>query len=195
MLERFRQLPGVPLDPDGYTAEFVRAVEAMASTFTKLECSQQYAEPGNPSWEAFSAGRWDEALRLITTDRDIVHRAVQARGVDYRRVRVVTRPLTPYIQWEINAFVRRNAPLGEQIRVVVDDGAAGLTALPELVVVDETAAFEVLYDAAGVHSGARLVTEREAVSAARREIVALFDRGVSLADFYASEVEGLPPPR
>ena len=195
MLEDFRQAPGEHLDPDGYSADFVRFVGDIKSSFTKLECAQHYSESGNPSWEAFAAGRWDEALRLMNADDgDLLHQLVADGRIDYRRVRVVTLPLTPYIQWELNAFQRRNAVLGEQIRVVVDESNQ-LTTLPELVVIDDTVAFEVLYDDAGVHSGARLVAEPETVAAARRGIMALFDRGVPLVDFYTSEVADLPAPR
>lgn len=196
MLERFRDAPGDVLDPGDYFADFARYATGIQSAFTKLESAQNRSEPGNPSWEALAAGRWDEALRAMNADGgDGLHALVAEGRIVYLRVRVVTLPLTPYIRWELNLFQRRNAVLGEQIRVAVDEGPERLTALPELVLIDETVAFEVLYDGAGVNSGARRVIDPEVVAAARREIMALYERGVPLADFYSSEVADLPAPR
>jgi hypothetical protein len=53
-----------------------------------------------PSWEAFAAGDWERALELNERERDAVAAKVAedgSLGVESRRVRLVEKPVTPYL--------------------------------------------------------------------------------------------------
>src|SRR2546421_2872406 len=86
----------------------------------KLERRQHFREPGDPSWNAFVKGEWEEALRLIEAQRpallDLSRLAARHR-CRLLRVRVVEQPLTPYLQWELH-LLRVRAECGEQVRVI-----------------------------------------------------------------------------
>lgn len=59
--------------------------------------------------------RTDEWLAIIA--------ATTAQGRQWRRVRVVDRPLPEYVRWEITAYVE-NAAVGDQLRLVERDRAS-----------------------------------------------------------------------
>jgi hypothetical protein len=69
--------------------------------FDKLERLQCFREPGYPSWDAFAAGRWDEALQIMQRDHSIVENEFVddfRNGLYSYRIRVVELPVTPYLQ-------------------------------------------------------------------------------------------------
>lgn len=110
---------GVRMELANYYADFQDRY-AKAREFWKLERGQSYAEPGNPSWEAFDAGDWEQSLRLIEADRAEVAeylRGIAARGTVGRRVRVVELPPEPYLQWELHVLRLRDE-LGQATRVI-----------------------------------------------------------------------------
>ncbi len=61
---------------DDYYADFERNF-ATTRDFWKLERGQEFAEPGDASWEAFDRGDWEESMRLLEERR--------ADLVDYHR--------------------------------------------------------------------------------------------------------------
>ena len=64
---------GVRLSLDDYRVEFKDLQWTIAGQQSwKLEREQRFREPGFASWEAFSRGDWDEALRLIEEERDFL---------------------------------------------------------------------------------------------------------------------------
>ncbi|MGV9537913.1 DUF6879 family protein [Streptosporangium sandarakinum] len=72
------------------------------------------------------------------------------------RLRVVERPYTPYLRWELQ-FLRLRAEAGERLRVL-DSGALGdgrdLHRLLELVILGSSVMYRVLYDGSGTLSAA-----------------------------------------
>ncbi|GHE02607.1 DUF6879 family protein [Streptomyces alanosinicus] len=98
----------------------------------KLECGQEFQEPGFVSWEAFHKGAWSEALDALVEARPAMSRqfvAAEQRGLRLRRVRYVELPPSEYVLWE-TAVLRERADLGEEIRVVVRYGGPGKLAPP-----------------------------------------------------------------
>lgn len=197
MLERLGEVPGVWLDLDAYSDAYDAAYEHIA--FWKLERRQHYREPGVPSWEAFAAGDWPRALELNEQARAAVADKVREDAelkVESRRVRIVEKPITGYIQWEMQYF-RLLAEAGESIRVLDAEHIRtretnGL--LPEVVVLGDRVLFEVVYDATGTAEGARRIDDPQVIRAAAAEIAELHEAGEPLLEFYHREIEPLPPP-
>ncbi|MFD0328534.1 DUF6879 family protein [Streptacidiphilus monticola] len=161
--------------------------------FWKLERLQHYQEPGLASWEAyFRDGDWDLALRLVEESRPDVaaHLSrIAAAGVRHHRVRVVERPLSPYLLWELH-LLRLKDQLGENVRIV-DDSLAG--PLPELVVLGRHAVFDVRYTPDGLPDGAVRCTDPDTVAEARDLVRRLHRVGEPLPAFFAREVQGVRP--
>ncbi|HEY3682597.1 MAG TPA: hypothetical protein VGL93_06135 [Streptosporangiaceae bacterium] len=194
---RLIEVPGVWLDLDAYSDAYDDAYENIV--FRKLERRQHYREPGVPSWEAFATGDWARAIELNERERGAVADKVaeDARlGVESRRVRIVEKPITAYIQWEMQYF-RLLAEAGESIRVVDADQVRRWESagpVPEMVVLGDRVLFEVVYDAAGTATGARRVDDPAVIRAAAAEIEELHAGGESLLEFYRREIATLPPP-
>ncbi|WP_411140390.1 hypothetical protein [Streptomyces sp. x-80] len=77
MFECFRDGSGEVLKRPDYLDDFGRFYESDIRLLAKIERGQTFREQGSPSWDAFAAGDWAGALRLIEAGRDSVGRAVQ----------------------------------------------------------------------------------------------------------------------
>ncbi|MFF6955733.1 DUF6879 family protein [Streptomyces sp. NPDC008317] len=150
---------GVRLGLDAYRADFRRrdfAVDGCDSW--KLERRQDFREPGDPSWNAFTQGDWEGALRLIEAQREELldlSRLAASHGCRLLRVRAVEFPLTAYLRWELN-LLRVRAECGELIRVIGPEHLAEYEhegPVPELVTLNDDTVYEILYDADGVLEG------------------------------------------
>lgn len=188
---------GVRLELDPYYADFKRHFWRI-SEFWKLERGQTFGEPGDPSWEAFNRGDWDESMRLLEERREDLtayHEEVAAAGVSTRRIRIVERPISPYLQWELNLLKIRDET-GGPIRIIE---AADITALetdgllPEIYTFDDEVMFEAVYDGNGVLEYARKYTDTALVTRSRNFIRALYERGTPVARYFADHVSDLPP--
>jgi hypothetical protein len=107
MLDRVRHAPGRLLPPaEAYRDDTGQYWEHI-HRFDKLERIQHFREPGDPSWEAFAAGHWEEAMDLLRKDLPSgrAEFAEDSRlGLMSYRVRVVEFPIVPYLQWEFYAL-------------------------------------------------------------------------------------------
>jgi hypothetical protein len=79
----------------------------------------------DPDWLDWQAGR-----RFNPADRwadwsDLI-RATTARGVDVRRLRVVSEPVTEYIRFEYDVTAGHNIAAGEDVRWLPRHAASGL---------------------------------------------------------------------
>ncbi|MFI6883892.1 DUF6879 family protein [Streptosporangium canum] len=199
MIDAITGFPAKTLNVDAYLADFwpyFHQIGQLNGAFWKLECRQSFREPGNPSWEALAREDWDEALRIIAETTDEIRAPVlEASRVPMHRLRVVQRPYTPYLQWELQ-FIRVRAEAGERIRVL-DAGALGdgrdLCRLPELVILDSSVMYEVLYDDSGTLSGARKILDTGVIESCRREVAELFSRGEDLPAFLGRDQAVVPP--
>lgn len=202
MLERIPYLPAEMLELGDYSADFQESFWSLGASW-KLEREESFREPGVPSWVAMERGDWPAAVRLIEemrAGRAEHQRRLDEKGIVQRRLRIVTQPPTPYLQWELNAL-RLFAELGEQIRVLPVTAIRGLEAarkLPEVLVLgEESAATPVMYEILyrdGVLAGARRFTDRDLVAACRREISGLWHSGEELQSYFDREIATLPPP-
>jgi hypothetical protein len=184
--------------PD-YYADFEENF-SRAREFWKLERGQVFAEPGDASWEAFDRGDWEEAVRLLEFRRpDLVkyHKETAAGGTSTRRIRIVSLPPTPYLQWELNLLKIRDET-GGPVRILLDSQVAGLEdegPLPEIYTMDSTVMYEAVYDGNGVLEYALRYTDPELVGRCRDFISGLYGRGEPITGFFRREVARLSPAR
>lgn len=168
--------------------------------FLKLERGQEFAEPGDASWEAFNRGDWEESMRLLEARReDLVkyHGETAAAGTSTARIRIVSLPLTPYLQWELNLLKIRDET-GGPIRVLPDSAVASLEGqgpLPEIYTMDDAVMYEAVYDRNGVLEAALRYTDPALVSRCRDFISGLYGQGEPVGGFFSREVAHLPPAR
>jgi hypothetical protein len=190
---------GERLELPEYYADFRRNFRR-AWEFWKLERGQVFAEPGDASWEAFAAGDWDEALRLLEERREDLkhyHEENAAAGTQTRRIRIVSLPVTPYLQWELHLLKVRDET-GHPVRILHSSAVADLEdqgSLPDIYTMDSTVMYQAVYDQRGVLEYALRYTDNALVSRCRNFIVGLYDRGEPISSFFAREIAHLSPPR
>ncbi|GAB2715769.1 DUF6879 family protein [Kitasatospora kifunensis] len=184
-----------------YEADFdQRDAQAAGRDSWKFERQQNFQEFGNPSWEAFHRGDWDEALRLVEDQRDMWLRSVredQERGSVFRRVRVVEEPLAPYVQWELHVL-RLQAQCGVPVRIVRAEALRPLEAgdvLPEVVVLAGRTLYQVHYTRAGRATGAIRYTDPRITEYWEEFIKELHATGEDVICYVDRYVSQLPPPR
>jgi hypothetical protein len=173
---------------------------ARAKEFWKLERGQVYAEPDDESWKAFDGGDWEESTRLIEQRRTWLGDYFQrnsARGMVSRRVRIVSLPVTPYLQWELHGLRLRDE-LGQETRVLLDREVADFEdhgPLPDLNLLDIGVMYQVIYDDNGVAGHALRYADAALVRRCRDFIGDLFEKGEPIRKFFRREVAHLPAPR
>jgi len=105
--------------------ELFRAAEHSA---VHLEMRDGYM-PDDPDWRDWQAGiRFDPAERWRTF-HDLVSETV-ARGVEVRRARIVSEPVTDYIRFEYDVTAAHNIAAGEQVRWLPRRLTSGLLVPP-----------------------------------------------------------------
>jgi hypothetical protein len=195
VFERVREAEAAILPPEVYGPEFREAYESAEGVVWKLERAQNFHEPYVPSWVAMTEGDWERSLRLIDELRGSLV-AEYAGYAEFRRLRVVERPLTPYMQWELHVLAAR-VEAGERIRVVPGSAVRPFERsgpLPELLVFESTLMYEVLYDGAGAHLGGRRITLPDVVEPCLAALIALYEQGEELQAYHRREVAPLPAP-
>ncbi|MFC6085130.1 DUF6879 family protein [Sphaerisporangium aureirubrum] len=195
VFQQVRDANGLSLPREAYNREFRAAYEGAAGIVWKLERAQHFHEPYEPSWVAMAEGEWNRSLRLIEEMRRSFPADYEGFA-EFRRIRVVDRPLTPYMQWELHVLAAR-AEAGERARVVPASAVRRYEPsrpLPELLILDGDLMYEVLYDHAGRHLGGRRLTDPHVIEPCRAALIALYEGGEDLAAYHGREVVPLPPP-
>ncbi|MDS1270747.1 hypothetical protein RIF23_10590 [Lipingzhangella sp. LS1_29] len=192
---------GVRLELGEYRRDFAERQGRIRNRSSwKFERQQHFKQPGDPSWEAFREGRWDEALRLLEQERPEFEQEAQedaARAHWFHRVRIVAEPLTPYVQWELHSLWIQ-AECGERIRVVPDAAVRHLegdTQLPEVVVLGGETLYQVCYTEAGALDGGIRFTHPELVGNWERFIAELYATGEDMRAYAERYLAHLPPPQ
>ena len=184
-----------------YRDDYDKRISAAAGNVSwKFERQQHFREPGFASWEAFARGDWGRALELIENEREgLEELARQAAddGLRLLRVRVVEKPIEPYLQWELH-LLRVRAECGEEIRVIGPERIRKLEAdgpLPELLTIGSDTLYRILYDEDGVLEGAVIFTDRETVAQATDLIESLYEAGEDMGSYFQRKIARLEPPR
>ncbi len=117
MLNKIPDLPAIFLTPDQYAPDARGRFADIEDYFWKLERRQTFQEEDDASYRAFMRGDWDEALRIEDEGQDALRHRFETAGFESRRIRIVERPVSPYLQWEMQAL-RVRAEAGERTRVL-----------------------------------------------------------------------------
>lgn len=179
-----------------YRRDFVAEFEAASGVIWKLERAQHFDEGDLPIWQAFVRGEWERSLAMVEELR-AEFAAEHPERIDFRRIRVIEEPLTPYLHWEL-AVLKVRAQEGEHSRVVPASAVAEFEAeqpVPELVVFRPTLMYEVLYDEAGAHIGGRRITDPEVIGPCLPVLASLYEQGEDLIGYFDREVAPLPAPK
>jgi hypothetical protein len=187
----------LPLDEyiDDYYAHFWRIGTGGC---WKLERQQTFRELDNASWEASNRGDWTRALELLDQGRAGVReyqRRIRDHGIEFRRVRIVDKPYSSYLIWELNSLMIRHE-YGEQIRALPTTQLQPLESdgpLPEILALGMKVVYQVIYDDTGTATGAVRSTDPGIVRSWTDLIGGLYDRAENLPDFFAREIAGLRP--
>jgi hypothetical protein len=167
--------------------------------FWKLERQQHFQEPGFGSWEAFSDGDWDESLRRLEGERrgfEDYFARVKGHGFEFRRVRVVEKPVGPYLQWELHVL-RLREECGERVRVVPGESVKELEEagdLPELIILGPRVMYDIAYNDEGILAGATRYADTTLIRRCRELISELYGQGEELGRFFDREIAPLPHP-
>lgn len=199
MLDTIDGLSGDRLALEPYLDEFDARVSSLRNTeIWKVERQQDFHQPESASWMAFREGRREESLRLLEKNRPSLRRSfaeLSAQGCTIRRIRVVEKPFTTYLLWELHSLHLR-AECGEDVRVV---SAEPLTEferdgqVPEVVTLGDSVAYRILYDAQGVLQGGVRFTDPTIAARCREEIAALHGIGEDLTHYFPREVAEAEP--
>lgn len=184
------------LGPAEYLADFWDRYQDASGIFWKLERRQEFREPDVPSWAAMDAGDWPRALAIIGQMRaEVAEEFAAVPDLRRHRVRVVERPVSPYLQWEMHVLQMR-AGEGEEVRIVdaalIRDQEQD-SLLPELAVISG-AAYQILYTSEGVLDGALRSTDPGLVTLAATKVASLFNEGEDIGSFFTREIAPLPAP-
>src|SRR5258706_9638397 len=116
VFDRIRHAQGTTMEARDYHADFFHNFETARGVIWKVERAQYFAEPDVPSWVAFQEGDWERSMALIEDMRSGFATDYPPHA-EFRRIRVVDEPLTPYMRWEL-PILKLRADLCERIRVV-----------------------------------------------------------------------------
>jgi hypothetical protein len=198
MLNRIDEIPGTTLDRTSYHRMLGEETERITRPIWKLERSQYFHEPDDdPSWRAFVAGDWTQVLAVFENERSAARAEADKyarQGSELRRLRIVERPVTPYVLWEMQWF-KVLAEEGTPIRVLDAGQVRDLerdAPLPE-VVVYEHALYHVGYDMDWKACGARRIDDPEAIRQATQEIANLWEPAEPFAHYFTREIVPLLP--
>ncbi|MCD0447667.1 hypothetical protein LO762_00420 [Actinocorallia sp. API 0066] len=200
MLEGFGKAVPERLGLAEYWADFEKRFwETREPGFWKLERQQVFKEPGEPSWEAFAAGDWDASLRSIRereADYADYYRRVADHGFVSHRVRIVEKPFSPYLRWELHLLAMRHAKGGLTSVVHASDVAEFEKSgpLPEIYTLGTDVMYEAVYNDDGVLEAANRFTDSALISTCQRFIEDLYRAGEPLDTFMAREIAHLDPP-
>lgn len=196
LFDRIRNAPAVRMPAKEYRADFVAEFEKTKGVIWKLERLQHFDERGLPIYDAFARGDWEGSLALVEGLRE-EFAAEHPDRIEFRRIRVIEEPLTPYVHWEL-AVLKVRAQEGERSRVVPASAVAEFETervVPELVAFGPTLLYEVLYDDEGVHIGGRRITDPEVIEPCLPVLASLYEQGEDLIEYFDRKVAPLPPPR
>ncbi|MBE2997697.1 hypothetical protein IDM40_03095 [Nocardiopsis sp. HNM0947] len=196
MLDTVDRLSGERLQLSPYQDDFDARLSSLRDADVwKLERQQDFHQPESESWMAFREGRRSDSLRILEKSRPSLQKAfaeLARSGCTLRRVRVVERPFTTYLLWELHSLHLR-AQCGEDVRIVSADPLARFESshqVPELVNLGDEVTYKILYDHRGVLRGGERFTDPAVTTRCRAEIAALHAEAEPLQGYFAREVGG-----
>lgn len=154
-------------------------------TAFKLEFRDQYMT-GDPGYVAWQAGDLDQAIREYADWTEQARSAIQ-RGVQMKRARIISEPVSDYIAFEHAVTTSVNIAAGEQIRWVPRQRVSDLALPGNDVWVFDDAVLEFYFFAGnGRFVSNDVVTDPEAVKLCASAFDAAWDRGIDHDQYMAA---------
>jgi hypothetical protein len=153
--------------PSEFFSKFAAPWDLVRGQILKLETRQSYKELANPSFEALQRGDLKKANELLEDSRKddiILYSPLNKRQVDFIRCRPVVKPISTYLQWEIECY-KWNEKQGERIYFLNRTYIFDNLALHDFMVFDHFAAFVHDYDDSGEIKGGWAITEESDIYA------------------------------
>lgn len=149
----------------------------------KLELRDGYL-PNDPAYLAWLNGKPEETYRRYAPWSVEVSAAVE-RGVDMRRVRVVSEPVSDYIRFEHAVTETVNLSGGERVRWLPRSRMWDLL-LPscDLWVVDEKIVLFYFFSGDGESAGSQVSTDPAVVARCVTAFVEAWDRGIDHEEYH-----------
>ncbi|MGW4412017.1 DUF6879 family protein [Nonomuraea sp. NPDC004702] len=173
----------------GGVDEFSIFFGELRSRWVKVECLQEYDESGFEGFEAFRAGNFPEAARLVremVKGQTGVYAHMRKFNVSMIRIRVCELPLSSYLlDYEIPAYLA-DIECGEEIRFVKTEDVRDVldqTGISDYVLFDKTRVTALMYDMeASTLREARLVESEDLVQAYADATEVLIRRSVPMLE-------------
>lgn len=112
------------LTVEQFSAMFNEEWAGIRQSFLKLEAAPVFVEDDDESFDAFASGDIETALKMVqerVLEQRDMFADVTGRGARIARLRVVGRPVTPYIRDYEAAGYEVSAEIGETVRFI-DEG-------------------------------------------------------------------------
>jgi len=138
------------------------------------------SEKYRASFEGFMAGQTPDldADSEFWSSWTSTVRAAIARGVEFRRLRIVSEPLSDYIRWE-HAITAANVGAGEQVRWLPRSNCVDLAVVPvDFWIFDSEAVLFGHFSGDGESSGYELRTEPRIAKLAAECFAAAWSRAI-----------------
>jgi hypothetical protein len=193
MLERLDSMPGRVMTRPEYHADLKAALPSVSGVCWKLERRQFFNELEDSAWEAFKAGDWDQVMAIFESDRE---RVTAARGMEFRRLRIVEHPPSAYLRWEMHSH-KIFTECGRPIRVLDAKEIAHLEPqgpVPELLTLGEDLLYRVHYTDDMTPDGATRYDDPALAAEVAVLLEELWARAEPLEDYFAREIAPLGPP-
>ncbi|GAA3594926.1 DUF6879 family protein [Kribbella ginsengisoli] len=154
-------------------------------TALKLELRDQYMID-DPAYQAWRAGDLDRAVEEYAGWTEVARSAIE-RGIQMKRVRIVSEPFSEYIAFEYAVTSRVNIAAGEQIRWVGRPRVSDL-ALPgnDVWIFDDSVLQFYLFAGDGRFMGSDVSTDPEVVKLCASAFEAAWERGADHDQYPAS---------
>lgn len=199
MNEKVGHLSGRRLTLKQYLADYRQCYEKIGNTTSwKFERQQTFVEPDDDSWQEFERGNWETSLARFNERRPALLAQAKedaARGIELYRIRVVAKPISAYLLWELNVLKIRGE-CGEKIRVVDAESIAELEMdreLPEILTLGNEVVYQIIYDSSGALDGAIRSVDRADVEGWVSFMAELYKKGEGIDSFFARSVAGRRP--
>ncbi len=162
--------------------ELFRSAERSA---LHLELRDLY-EPDDPDWNEWKSGnRFDPAERWRTF-HDLV-RETTGRGVEVRRARIVSEPVSEYVHFEFDVTEAHNIAAGEEVRWLPRQRSTGLTVPPtDFWVFDEKVVLWNYFDGNGSWVGEERSDDLELAKLCAASFDAVWDRAIPHQEYRPS---------
>jgi hypothetical protein len=162
--------------------QLFRAAERSA---LHLEARDLY-EPGDPDWNEWKAGgRFDPAQRWQAF-HDLVREATD-RGVEVRRARIVSEPISDYVRFEYDVTEAHNLAAGEQVRWLPRQHSGDLLVpANDFWVFDDQVVLWNFFDGDGTWVGEERVDDPELAKLCVASFDAVWDRAIPHQEYQPS---------